>query len=96
MELAGEILKAVEELHVRGFIHKDIKPENILIHSDTAYGIRVFLCDFSLASPIGEPYIRQGTPEFFAPEAFSEDISAITNQPTIDSLPVLIFFLSLQ
>lgn len=43
--IAAEILLAIEELHRRNIIHRDIKPDNILIASDG----HVLLTDFGLS-----------------------------------------------
>jgi serine/threonine protein kinase len=75
-----QIMSAVEELHRHGFIHRDIKPTNILARGD---GTPV-LIDFGLASPMsavkreeeglsvedGER-LAVGTVGYSAPEQFS-------------------------
>ena len=75
-----QIMSAVEELHRHGFIHRDIKPTNILARDD---GTPV-LIDFGLASPISalqrekealsiedDKKVAVGTPGYSAPEQFS-------------------------
>ena len=42
--ISAEILRAIRELHQRGFIHRDIKPGNIVLRKD-----RVCLIDFGLS-----------------------------------------------
>ncbi|MBR4416646.1 MAG: serine/threonine protein kinase [Victivallales bacterium] len=75
-----QIMSAVEELHRHGFVHRDIKPDNILARDD---GTPV-LIDFGLASPVsvakretealsiedGKP-VAVGTPGYSAPEQFT-------------------------
>ena len=75
-----QVMSAVEELHRHGFVHRDIKPDNILLRDD---GTPV-LIDFGLASPMsvtkretealsiedGKP-VAVGTPGYSAPEQFT-------------------------
>jgi aurora kinase, other len=59
-----EICSAVEYLHKRDIIHRDIKAENILFHENTAK-----LCDFGWA--VYAPMLRNtqcGTPLYTPPE----------------------------
>ena len=51
-----QILKALEYLHERGVVHRDLKPDNILMTS-LAEGSRVVLTDFGAATNLN----RQGT-----------------------------------
>ena len=57
--------KALEAMHAAGFIHCDLKPNNILICSDGS----VKLIDLGQACPVLTVKERiQGTPDFIAPE----------------------------
>lgn len=64
--LLKDLLKALEAIHSQGWIHCDIKPENILVHQD----LSVRLGDFGMFQKVGERMKAQGTPSYLAPEVF--------------------------
>jgi serine/threonine protein kinase len=86
----AEILDALHYLHGQGIVHRDVKPENILLgEHDIA-----MLCDFGIAlSPkrratmIGD---RMGTPSFMPPEQYA-DPSRVTPQADLFGAGVTLF-----
>jgi serine/threonine protein kinase len=66
-------LLLVDEMHNRGFIHFDLKPDNILIKPTG----ELVLCDGSLAATVAETkverYFVRGTPGYMAPEVVNAD-----------------------
>ena len=46
VRIVKEVAKALEYAHRNGFIHRDVKPENIMLHDN---GERVVLMDFGIA-----------------------------------------------
>lgn len=64
------IFDALERVHDCGFVHNDLKPENIMLVNQA----KVSLCDFDLAQRQGEPVVDPvldrclGTAEYMAPE----------------------------
>ncbi|GIW71491.1 MAG: hypothetical protein KatS3mg102_1033 [Planctomycetota bacterium] len=61
--LAG-VLRALEYLHARGVLHRDLKPDNVLVD---AAG-HALLIDFGLAGLAGAQARRAGTPAYVPPE----------------------------
>ena len=62
------LLIALKDLKSLRVVHRDIKPDNILVSYNLA---TVKLVDFGLATSIDEPtyiFIRCGTPGYVAPE----------------------------
>jgi len=64
-EIAAQFLAGLEAIHQAGLVHRDVKPENIMI---TRSG-RVVLMDFGLAKRVeAESGSASGTPAYMAPE----------------------------
>lgn len=66
----AETILALEYLHACGIIYRDIKLENILLHSDG----HICLTDFGLSKPLGDAERTEtmcGTPGYLAPEILS-------------------------
>jgi len=68
--LVTQILVALKHLHSKNIVHCDLKPENVLLSSDSDFP-QVKLCDFGFSRVIGEKGFRKsvvGTPAYLAPE----------------------------
>jgi len=62
-----EVAWALAHAHGQGLVHRDVKPDNILLESGTG---RVLVADFGIAAAAGVagPEGIAGTPEFMSPE----------------------------
>ena len=65
-EIAAQFLAGLEAIHEAGLVHRDVKPENLMI---TRSG-RVVLMDFGIAKGLaeGKTGTISGTPAYMAPE----------------------------
>ena len=65
VEMFMQVAEGLQAMHSRGFVHADIKPNNILL--PTGGGLKII--DFGQSCPIGQVKKRiQGTPDYIAPE----------------------------
>lgn len=70
LEMVVGLVEAIRHIHRRGVLHRDIKPQNILVEPDSW---RIKLIDFGCASRVGEgedpaAVGLHGTLEYIAPE----------------------------
>jgi eukaryotic-like serine/threonine-protein kinase len=80
LDLATQLVAAVREVHRIGFLHRDLKPQNILIVRDKTRNTDLLkLIDFGIAKPIARstapaprastsPGMVIGSPHYMAPE----------------------------
>lgn len=76
IELVIEVLGALEEAHEAGILHRDLKPDNVLVTTDRQGTRHVKVVDFGLAKVLEKggasrpkrPSLAWGTPGFMSPE----------------------------
>jgi tau tubulin kinase len=61
-EILIQMLDAIEQLHDRGYIHRDIKPTNFVIKEKSKNNFQVFMVDYGLAKVHLDRYGRALTP----------------------------------
>lgn len=88
-----QVARAVHHAHERGIIHRDVKPDNILVGPDD----RASLVDFSLAKVMEEGELGEaggslvGTPAFMSPEQMEGSRDAVDARSDIFSLGVTMY-----
>lgn len=83
--LIDQILDATGHLHVNGYTHRDIKPDNILIISRKP--ILAKLCDFGLTSNLCLKTFA-GTENFVAPEILKRKLPGLGGSPYTNAVDI--------
>ncbi|MEM8962404.1 MAG: serine/threonine-protein kinase [Acidobacteriota bacterium] len=94
LALVPKICEALQYAHDHGVVHRDVKPENILINRDGT----VKIADFGLAKLVGSThddlltrtYQVMGTPNYMAPEQV-EKPSSVDHRADIFALGVVLY-----
>jgi serine/threonine protein kinase len=92
-EVAAQVLDALEVVHRAGVVHRDVKPENVLVPAGELITAR--LSDFGVARALGEDGTLTthtsliGTPSYMAPEL--GEGGEVTAQADLYSLGCLLY-----
>jgi serine/threonine protein kinase len=71
-DLMRQLLIGVKDIHSQGYIHRDLKPKNLLLEKLNGSTLKLKIADFGLVinkSP-EDDFVICGTPGFIAPELF--------------------------
>ena len=98
IRIANDVALAMEYLHTKNIVHRDLKSHNVLLNSRGAkvadFGIARAL-EQTLLSGVGTQTNQSGstagTPAYMAPELFHGDVSAVTTRCDVFSFSVLMW-----
>ncbi|MCA9138632.1 MAG: serine/threonine protein kinase, partial [Planctomycetales bacterium] len=100
MFILRQVCDSLGEAHKLGLVHRDIKPQNVMLSLDASVGDWAVVFDFGLAKPLqpdGNSYqtaetIWAGTPMYMAPERYREP-NKIDPRSDIYSVGCIAYFL---
>ena len=94
MRLFRDVVEGVAHAHRRGVLHRDIKPDNVMLAERHAllmdFGVAKAMSDATSASDLTSIGISLGTPAYMAPEQAAAD-PAIDHRADIYSLGVVAY-----
>lgn len=89
-KVARGILSALREVHSRGVVHRDMKPQNIIISDSNPFLIDFGIAHLSDATSVTSSGILTGTPAWFSPEQIEG--SELTEATDVFSMGSILMF----
>ncbi|MFZ9045793.1 MAG: serine/threonine-protein kinase [Cyclobacteriaceae bacterium] len=89
LKIVAPIAKALDHLHSRGFVHRDVKSSNIFVCEDGRSVLMDFGIVYTSESMLSQPGTVLGTPEFMSPEQANGH--ELTGSSDLYSLGVILY-----
>ncbi|MFT3712526.1 MAG: serine/threonine-protein kinase [Archangium sp.] len=87
VELLARVAEAVHHAHLRGFVHRDLKPDNVRVTSEGQPKV----LDFGIAAGLGSLRAEvAGTPSYMSPEQFDSS-AGVDVRTDVYALGVMLF-----
>ena len=101
LELFVEVCEAIQHAHQRGILHRDVKPQNVLVTREDGR-LRARVIDFGLAKAFDRPLVdgaeltqlgvAVGTPSYMSPEQADRRLTPdVDSRADVYSLGVLLY-----
>ena len=90
LQIARDVAAALEHAHARAVVHRDLKPDNIMLRANACLKV----LDFGIAKVVGEIGLTMsnmfiGSPAYSAPEM--SDASTVDHRADLYSLGIILF-----
>lgn len=95
VDIAAQLLKSVVHMESCGVVHRDLKPDNVMLSLGDSMGLDVVLVDFGSAFPDfpdDDGSEIHGTPAYTAPEYITNsDLSCVTSKIDVFSVGLMLY-----
>jgi len=96
LKLVIDIAEGLDAAHKQGLVHRDIKPQNIMVEKKADGTLQVSILDFGLVKEVSSKGMTVtgeilGTPSYMSPEQASGQVNKIDRRTDIYSLGVTLY-----
>ncbi|MDY6877156.1 MAG: serine/threonine-protein kinase [Chloroflexota bacterium] len=97
VEIAYQIGSALDYMHARGYVHWDVKPDNILFRYPRSENgaVEAVLTDFGIARSTHGPAVVAGSVRYMSPERLRVHLGEIPPDQVMDQRPADVYALGL-